>query len=535
MQGYNKKVWYIPDLFILEQLMFSASRPGGKASRALFSLRRFVIELLQIFIAILSSFCLNSALFRLVRGGRRQYGALWSQIINKFAQVGGCVLIFCLAGCQFLPGGKTGGEKQKTNLTPCIVLALPNSGPYAPIATKIKRGANVAAENLKKAGVAVQIRQADTESSDWIANLQALPEQCAVVGGPLQDKTYISARNSGIMQKKAFFSFVPNLHQGDEGNLAWRFFPSPEDQIQSLIKFATHELNIRSFGALYPDDAYGRRMTEIFRNALQKQHMSLMAESYNPSAPATWSDAAARLINPAVAEDGKTRLPQTTFEALFLPESWKHMELLANSLLYSGEDRLVLMGPMLWEQSLTGKKVANAEKFALAVFPGAWSPASVPASLKSANPDFWVALGYDFINFAVASGIDRMMQPAEITAAAQKGSSMIRAMSPMRWNDQGKASQNLYLFQVGPTGPIPADREHFIQARQAARENAALRMQGLPPEDSPAEEPVSGLPETSNVSQGERQITAPQTPPLELPPLGTTPQPSYKLRLPAKP
>lgn len=77
-----------------------------------------------------------------------------------------------------------------------------------------------------------------------------------MVGGPLQAQSYAQARAAGATEQRAFFTFLPSLEQGDEGAKAWRFFPSPQDQIDALIAFATDGLNIRAYGAFYP----GRRL-----------------------------------------------------------------------------------------------------------------------------------------------------------------------------------------------------------------------------------------------------------------------------------
>lgn len=414
-------------------------------------------------------------------------------------------------------------------MPPCIVLALPNSGPFAQIASKIERGAKIAAGTLAKNGVPIELKEIDTEGAAWLTTLASLPSHCAVVGGPLQEKKYTEARTSGLLQKKIFFTFTPALHDGDEGKLAWRFFPSPEDQMEALINFATKDLNIRSFGVFYPDDNYGRRMADIFEKALLQRHMSLVKEAYNPGQPASWSTAAERLINPVVAEDGKTMVPQTSFEALFLPESWKKADQLNNSLIYNGEDRLVLLGPMLWEQSLLGKKVTNARKFALAVFPGAWNPRIVPSAIKDNNPDFWVALGYDFINFAVNTALYQKEDAKRVTEAAQNASSSIRAIAPVQWDNLGHVKQNLYLFQVDSDGMKLLDKETFLQTREAINEKAALRMQGgeVIAETEPASEPPV-LPENM------RQVPEPLSPPPGSPALSTVPIPSYKLSLPGQ-
>ena len=165
---------------------------------------------------------------------------------------------------------------------------------------------------------------------------------------------------------------MPSLLPGDEGVRAWRFFHSPQDQIDRLVSFVTEDLGLRTFGAFYPTDNYGPRMTGLLDQKLTGMGITLHSASYTPGQSSTWSGQAATLINPTTQENITAPIPQTQFEALFLPDSWKNMNLLTTSLMYNGEDRLVLLGTTLWEQGLDGKTVAEPDRYALAVFPAAW-------------------------------------------------------------------------------------------------------------------------------------------------------------------
>lgn len=399
----------------------------------------------------------------------------WTRLSSGISLAFLGIILFALCGCQLLTKQSAELEQAKN---PCLVLALPASGPYSPIAAKIKRGAEVARQELARTGTQTRLENINTEAPDWLARLAALPPMCAVVGGPLQEKSYLEARKAGLLQQRAFFAFVPTLSQGDEGRQAWRFFPSPQDQVEALLNFTTDQMNIRSYGAFYPADNYGRRMTEIMESNLRKRQIPLQKASYTPNAPATWKSSAASLVNPRKAEDGKNIIPQTVFEAVFLPDSWKNLDMLTTSFMANGEDRLALLGTTLWEQGLSGKQVPKAERYALAVFPAPWNQSRAPAALRAKNNDFWSALGYDFMNFGTAVALAMRPEAAQITARAQKAAPAIRGLAPINWDNSGVAHQHMYLFQITPGGMAPLDGERFRQARTAISERAALRMQG---------------------------------------------------------
>lgn len=421
---------------------------------------------------------------------------------------------------------------------PCVVLALPASGPYAPISGKIRRGAALARQELATDGIKIRLETVNTQAPDWLAKLSALPPACAVVGGPLQARNYAQARSAGAVDQRAFFTFLPSLEQGDEGARAWRFFPSPQDQIDALIAFATDDLNIRTYGAFYPSDAYGARMTGLLEQSLAKRNMALHKAVYDPANVSSWTTAVAPLINATQAGGNGAPVPQTAFEALFLPDSWKNMDMLTTSLLYNGEDRLVLLGTTLWEQSLSGRLLPNAEKYALAVFPGAWNAARAPRALQAPGNDFWVALGYDFTRFSVNLGLNSRLTMPEITVRAGRAAQAIRGMAPIRWDSAGVAHQQLFIFQALPTGMTPLNMDQFQQTRTAVLQRAALRMQGLPSVDAEGNPLAPGLPPAGGQTQGMPAAqpganVQPAATPAALP-LSGTPQPSYKLRLPTR-
>lgn len=441
-----------------------------------------------------------------------------------------------LSGCQFPSLGGKQPAKPAVAQGPCIVLALPGSGPYAPIASKIRKGATTAVQEMKGNGINARLEVINTSAADWLTRLDALPESCAVVGGPLEASVYNKAKQSGATEKRAFFTFMATLNDGDEGVRAWRFFPSPQDQIDALVNFANGTLGISTFGAFTPGDAYSQRMTSLMESSLQKRGLGLQKATYDARNPSSWTASAAQLVNPTQAEDGNTPIPHTPFEALFLPDSWRNMGMLTTALVYNGEDRLVLLGTMSWEQSLSGKSVADSERYALAVFPGAWNQFMAPRALKGAGNDFWTALGYDFARFSVNMGLSGRVPAAAVSAAASR-IRMVWGMAPLSWDSKGLAHQKLYLFQPAAQGMKALDVEEFKAARTAIVQRAALRMQGLPAVDENGTPLVPGLPGATTqpgmaASHGSMTLPAGgQSAPSR--PLSTTPRPSYKLRLPS--
>ena len=436
------------------------------------------------------------------------------------------VMTFSLSACQ-MPGLQRATTPPPPS-EPQIALALPRSGPYAPIAGKIIQGANLAVKELQTNGIKIKLNVINTSVGDWIAKVNALPAANAVIGGPLHGSAYAAARKAGLLEKRAFFAFMPALETGDEGTRAWRFFTSRRDQIDAIVDFSTDTLGIRTFGAFYPADQYSLRMVNLFENALQEKGMPLQKASYNSADSSTWPTAAAQIVKPTQKEGSSTPIPNTTCEALFLPGVWKDVPQITTSLLYNGEDRLVLLGTNSWEQSLSGKSIAESDKYLLTVFPGAWDPNRAPKALRTPGNDFWVALGYDFARFAANINLSSRESSQAITTRI-RSLRMLWGMAPIQWDDNGVAHQKLYLFQPAANGIKPLDVSDFRRVRTAVQQRAALRIQGLPAVDEQGQPLVEGLPPMPQPAQ-QNATTPAVTPPSGI---GTTPLPSYKLRLPS--
>lgn len=350
----------------------------------------------------------------------------------------------------------------------CTALVLPISGPYAPIGRKVAAGAEAAGQILSQSGHPMRVEVIDTESADWLQRLGGLPAECVTVGGPLRSEAYAQARSSGLVSSRVFFTFFSALEENEEGNAAWRFFSSPDDQISTLLRFAAR-LGVSDYGILMPDQHYGRRMSELFSSAVQAGGGSVKLTSYTPGSSANWS----RLMSDFVGAymRGKTPMSSAAFQAAFLPDGWKNIENMVPYLFYHGEDRLILMGTSIWEQTLSSGRRNNIENMDLAVFPGIWNPAAgtpAAASLVSAlsragqpRPDAWHALGFDFVRFASALNVTAPgWMPQQINDRIATAQNIDWSMAPIRWN-HGRAAQALHLFQPTATGYQLIDEQAF--------------------------------------------------------------------------
>ncbi|MCT4534547.1 penicillin-binding protein activator [Halodesulfovibrio sp.] len=388
-----------------------------------------------------------------------------------------------------------------------IALTLPLTGPYGSIGWKIVRGAGIAHWQLTNNGYNFALKVINTESATWEQELAALPEGFTIVGGPLRKDVFRKIYDKDLTEKHAFFTFLSSLPAGTEGEDAWRFFSSPKDQIQTLLNFAQFDLGINNFAALYPDENYGKHMSQLFvERASQQTEYPVLTASYTPNQPQGWSKDVKKLLvqsdqenkelhaadgsftNASSQEQYKDLPYKPAFQAVFLPDSWKNMESIIPHFFFHQEDRAVFLGPTLWEQGLSAGRKLESRYFKLAIFPGIWNPFTPTNASKQlvqamddaglGKPDAWVGLGYDFIRLAAGMG----SMPADwdddtVNEELASAQSMDWSIAPISWDADGLASENLFLFRPSRNGFVPINPESFANRLNAVRVRHDERIQ----------------------------------------------------------
>lgn len=382
------------------------------------------------------------------------------------------------------PGGATPAPRSG-----CVALALPQSGPFAAISRQIGDGAAVAAQTLAERGAPMDVRIIDSSLPDWLDQLAGLPPQCVVVGGPLRADAYTALRTRPL-PGRALFAFLPQLpNPAEEGSGVWRFFTSPQDQIDAVLNVAAGDLGVMSFGALVPDDAFGRRMSDLFLQAASRRGLPVTTAAYPPDDMKSWTRLTGTFVEAVAPAKGKIPQSRATFEAIFLPDSWKNMDMLISALHYNGAHKKIMLGSALWEQSLASARGLNPATFGLTIFPGVWNAqAATPAATalrggmaaRQSQAGDWAVLGYDFVQLAAGLGLDSpQWTPAALNARLASGPVADWAGAPMLWDGMGRASRRLQLFQPGRNGMVPLDLEAF----RAYREGRG-RLPNVPPTEA---------------------------------------------------
>ena len=365
-----------------------------------------------------------------------------------------------------------------------VALLLPLQGKYGQYAEKVSKGAQAAQQALAQSKVGVTVVVIDTEAADWMQKVAALPTN-TIIGGPLTPAAYNQGRDSGLFKDRAVFTFLSHLEGGEEGVSAWRFFSSPNDQVAALLKFC-QDLGVYGVASLYPVDSYGQRMNSVINSQAGNFGIHVTSRSYAANNPDAWGSAVRDLMQ------GRAGSP---FEAVFLPDTWPAAKGVVPYFFFNKEDRLVIMGTALWEQSLYNDRSPDSSYFYLGVFPGTWNNESSSSAKQtlvyflnqlgggpvadtesgvpgipvgSVKADLWYALGFDFVRFAMNMG-----QPdsglfsgsgwsaQQVNSRLQSAQNIDWSMAPMHWNSSGQASQEMFMFTPTADGFAPVNLDEF--------------------------------------------------------------------------
>lgn len=365
-----------------------------------------------------------------------------------------------------------------------LVIAVPLTGPYGSVGAAIVRGVGVAQWQLASTGNDVDVKVLNTDNPGWVERLKEMPESYSVVGGPLRGSEFERLEEGGfgsrIIDNRAVFGFMPGLGEVQEGREAWRFFSSREDEVRSLVQLAAGELGIKDFAIFYPREEFGRAMAKIFYKEAAPLGVRIRGmESYDPRDLPSWNKSIAKLLNvpDSFSENKEAPLPMPDFGAVFVPDGWRQAQnLLPNFFFYEGE-QLVYLGPGLWSRALDRSKSVDEHYYRLAVCPGAWWKGSSGAmALQDAlrqeglgRADFWVALGYDFTRFAARMGVlPAGFDTEDVNTRVAAADDMQFSMAPIKWDDNGVATQELYLFSPRAHGKTLADPERLQQGVERA-------------------------------------------------------------------
>jgi len=276
-----------------------------------------------------------------------------------------------------------------------IGVVLPLSGKFASFGEESLRGILLATgvfDAVKPAGerpeIHLLIRDTRGEAERAGAAVRELAQRPSVqvILGPLLAKECEAAAIAAETEGVPLVALTSREEVAHDRSQVFRVRTMPKDEVQTLAEHAIRQLGITRFGILYPRDAYGRGLSDLFWNAVEMRGGSIVAlSSYEPHTT-DYGDAIRRLVGyellssqeeraikvrealldsarrllpdeaalvrdearSMLAPDGRWLPPIVDFDGLFIPETHENVVLIAPQLAYNEAAGARLLGSEAW-------------------------------------------------------------------------------------------------------------------------------------------------------------------------------------------
>ncbi len=248
-----------------------------------------------------------------------------------------------------------------------IGVMLPLTGEYAAFGERALKGIKLAEAKYSEQnplGPPMDVIVVDTGSRNGLAarGVKDLAGQnvAAIVGGMIgAEEIAREAETMGI--PIVVLSQQPGVTE--IGEYVFRNFLTPEMQAEALVQYAMNDLGLRQFGILYPEDTYGARFMEAFRDALARRNGILAgAEGYEPDSTHFYVPIQ-KLAKRYYDTHSNQYRTKVDMDAVFIPDSSKTAGLLIPQLRYYDINDVHLLGTNLWHSDqlieIAGRELRN--------------------------------------------------------------------------------------------------------------------------------------------------------------------------------
>jgi branched-chain amino acid transport system substrate-binding protein len=343
----------------------------------------------------------------------------------------------------------TGAPLPDANLPPVgaasgrrVVVLLPLSGPSASIGRAMLDAAQMAVFDIGDDQLELMPRDTrGTPEGAAEAARRAIGEGARLILGPLLAGEVEAAKPIARQAGVPMVAFTTATQLAGDGTYLMSFLP--KQQVERVTAFAK-EKGATRFAALAPSTPYGQLVTEIYRNAVAADGVTLgRVETYDPGAVDN---------TPAVR-----RLAQSgEFDALLLPEGGAKLKAMAPLLPFYDIDteKVHLLGTGLWDEPGLGIEPALV---------GGWFAAPDPAARADfeqrfqatykRRPPRLATLGYD--GAALAAVLARHEGGADFSRAAITNPSGFAGVDGIfRFGEDGLIQRGLAVLEVRKNGAV---------------------------------------------------------------------------------
>ena len=251
---------------------------------------------------------------------------------------------------------------------------LPLSGPFAIYGEEVLNGIQLGmfSDSAQDSGIELVIRDTEGEPERAVAGLEDLAhnENVIAVIGPLSQKTASPVAEKAQELGVPIITITQKQGITAERDMVFRNCLTPLREVRRLLDPTLVEIGIKRFSILYPDNSYGRFYMNLFWDSVEEIGGTVTAaECYDPGQ----TDFAEQIkkmtgvfyakpvsmveemleMRPPEEEESKIYSDQPApfidFDAVFIPDNYEIVTMIAPQLPYHDVQGVLLMGTSLWQ------------------------------------------------------------------------------------------------------------------------------------------------------------------------------------------
>lgn len=180
----------------------------------------------------------------------------------------------------------------------------------------------------------------------------------------------------------------------------FQHFLTPSQQVRAIVSYAVNNMNSAIFSALYPADEYGEEMMKIFREEVARVGGRLEKMVPYGVNKTDFTEEINKLTGNQIYLARKTtkktepkKKISLDFEALFIPDSYRRVQMISSQLAFYDVRDVKLMGTSLWNSPYLLKR--GAEYLEGAVFADSFFPYTFYREANDFVDIFYTAYGRD--------------------------------------------------------------------------------------------------------------------------------------------
>lgn len=306
----------------------------------------------------------------------------------------------------------TGVPAANRNVIGCI---LPFSGKYAFYGQRILHGIELSVDefNSKTFFPPIKLEIKDSKNDPHIAAMAVkdLVYNKGVIAiiGPLLGSTAKAAAGEADKLRVPIITLTQSEGITQIGKYVFRNFLTPSLQMNALAAYSTENLELRRFAILHPENSYGRKFVSLFCNEVIIRGGEVTSILAYDKDQTDFGDVIKEMVKLPPFDEKREELggegeeieeeeekepePYIDFDAIFIPDSYKRVGLIAPQLAFYDVVEIYLLGTNLWNSPKLPEMAGNFLEKSIFV-DGFFKESSLPV-VKKFVTDFYIAFGED--------------------------------------------------------------------------------------------------------------------------------------------